>query len=164
MEFVSLAFQVSEEGMDAFDFRSICTRPPRARHFTRPPRACRDRLFFPRDGPFSRAFPQESPFLGCQLFIWFGDVPTVALKAEQHLPLPPFCRWLSPGFDRTGREALGLVRDDQVFVVPKVIAESLAGRARAERMVERKKGGLRHLEEAPTGLTAVVLSEPTETL
>src|SRR5437867_11111436 len=132
MEFVPLAFQVSEEGMDAFH------------------------LGF--------SFPQESPFLGCQLFIWFGDVPTVALKAEQHLPLPPFCRWLSPGFDRTGREALGLVRDDQVFVVPKVIAESLAGRARAERMVERKKGGLRHLEEAPTGLTAVVLSEPTETL
>ena len=132
MEFVSLAFQVPEEGVDAFH------------------------LGF--------SFPQESPFLGCQLFICFGNVPTVPLKAEQHLLLPPFCRRLSPGFDRTSREALALVRDDQVFVVPKVITESLASRARAERMVERKEGGLRRLEDAPAGLTAVVLSEAVESL
>ena len=108
------------------------------------------------------SFPQESPFLGCQLFIRLGDVPTVPLKAEQHLLLPPFRRRLSPRFDRAGRVALALVRNDQVFVVTKVIAESLAGRARAERMVERKEGGLRPLEDASSGLTAVVLSEAAE--
>src|SRR5205085_10718571 len=94
MELVPLAFQVSEEGVDAFH------------------------LGF--------SFPQEGPFLGGQFFVWLGDVQTVPLKAKQHLLLPALRRRLRPWFDRTGRQALALVRDDQVFVVPKIITESFA--------------------------------------
>src|SRR3989441_11921166 len=131
VQFVALALEVLEKGLDAFD------------------------------GPFSRiAFPEQGPFGLAQLVVRPGDVKAASLEGQQHLLLPPLGRGLRPRLDGAARQALGLVREDEVLVIVQDVAEALAGRAGTKGVIEGEERRFRRLEGPPTGLAAIGLGEP----
>ena len=67
------------------------------------------------------------------------DRNTLTLAEIEKLPLLPAGARLGPGLDGPVLDRLGAVRHDEVPIDRDDTAESLAGRTRAERAVERKK-------------------------
>src|SRR5437867_1599870 len=72
----------------------------------------------------------------------------------------PAGRGLRPRLAGAARQARGLVLDEEVLVVAQGVAEALAGRAGAERVIEGEERRFRRLEGPPAGLAAIGLGKP----
>ena len=85
------------------------------------------------------SFPEQVLMIRRQRLEGSLDVNAMFFHRSQHLLLPPGRAGLTPGFDRSLGERLGLIRDHQLRIVSQHIAESFAFGTGAERMVERKE-------------------------
>src|SRR5204863_5360639 len=89
--------------------------------------------------------------------------PVAPRRLEERL-LVPLARRVRPRLHRALGKRARAVGDDERLVVFQDVAEPLALRAGAERMVEREEERLRPLEAGPAAAAAVILGEDTAAL